>query len=1086
LKLTKAFNLQSIINDPFFLSLKSEASTFEEILSDEYSKLPGQKENADKAALRLSAWCRSAASGDWTLFSKRLKRDHLCIEDVLARFSTVEATSNCSPDWIIDSKWIMDCLETCCSLEFEEQWKKESFKKLPFETLFLKIIEVAGQKVIVRLEFDHTYYFSKSGWLSIELLLLSQISSLFEAVLFDLFTKFSTAEKSAHSTKIIDPLDDDQYARFILNLQKQGIRNLFKEKPVLIRLLANVTRHWIEATVLLLERIHADFTEITQSFKSNAEYFSITRVIGGLSDHHNFGEAVLILVINDVYKIVYKPKDLSLDNEWGKLCEKLNSNNSPVKLQAVKIILRDGYGWTEFIPHDACTSEDEFAIFFKRAGSWLALFHLYAGADMHFENIIACGSNPVPIDLEMLLQGTSPENELSSPELSALNEANHKIANSVLSVGMLPAYTRLANNKIVDLGGLNGVPQSFSVNIWDNINKNGMCWSKIIKTDETFLNIPHSNGVYAQLDDHLIDFINGFKTYSNFLLEIKQKKGSAFFFDNFKGLKVRKLIRPTRFYALLMERLKDHRTMSDGVTWSVQADFIARLADWNSSHDIIWPLQKSERDALLCLNIPHFTTLSDGGQINDFRGTLIASPALNGLSRALTRFENLNQEEIAWQTKVIELSTFTTSTALDKYSSEKYKFDRIMPSTKKNTQPMVEYKKCVDSMLDVINKAALKKDNSVAWLSLNWLGDSEAAQLMPMGPDLYSGTLGIALFFAGHYQYSGSKSSQLMSYKVIDTIRYSITQNTAARWARNLGIGGATGLGSIVYGLATMSQLLNDPKILGDAELAVGLFTADLIAADEALDVIAGSAGAILCLLKLHKLSGSSLALDKAILCGNHLLKMPRYGQKGARSWTFSKNSQTPLGGMSHGASGFALAMFSLFELTKRDDFLEAGKECLNYEKSTFSPKNNNWADLRVEKQFLCQWCHGAVGIGLSRLSILKIWDGYREEIQEDIQNSIKIAEKNWPNRTDTLCCGTLGSIEFLRETSRVLNKPELADLSSHRLLEIILSSKEKGKYSIFTKDLEFSLGLFQGAAGIGYTALRQVNDKLPNILLWQ
>lgn len=38
---------------------------------------------------------------------------------------------------------------------------------------------------------------------------------------------------------------------------------------------------------------------------------------------------------------------------------------------------------------------------------------------------------------------------------------------------------------------------------------------------------------------------------------------------------------------MLMQRPKDHRSMDDGITWSLQANFLARLADWDNPKDII-------------------------------------------------------------------------------------------------------------------------------------------------------------------------------------------------------------------------------------------------------------------------------------------------------------------------------------------------------------------------------------------------------------------------------------------------------------------------------------------------------------------
>jgi hypothetical protein len=96
--------------------------------------------------------------------------------------------------------------------------------------------------------------------------------------------------------------------------------------------------------------------------------------------------------------------------------------------------------------------------------------------------------------------------------------------------------------------------------------------------------------------------------------------------------------------------------------------------------------------------------------------------------------------------------------------------------------------------------------------------------------------------------------------------------------ARSLGTGGATGLGSIVYALTVISKCLHDRDLFADARAAANLFTDDLIAADKQLDVLGGSAGAILCLLRLYRDSQSTDVLRRAIKCGEHLLAQNRIG----------------------------------------------------------------------------------------------------------------------------------------------------------------------------------------------------------------
>jgi hypothetical protein len=65
--------------------LTAGATQFDEPLSDDFEALPGQKADSDVAAKRLAA--QVSAIGDWSLFNRRLARDGLTLEYVLARFT---------------------------------------------------------------------------------------------------------------------------------------------------------------------------------------------------------------------------------------------------------------------------------------------------------------------------------------------------------------------------------------------------------------------------------------------------------------------------------------------------------------------------------------------------------------------------------------------------------------------------------------------------------------------------------------------------------------------------------------------------------------------------------------------------------------------------------------------------------------------------------------------------------------------------------------------------------------------------------------------------------------------------------------
>ena len=103
-----------------------------------------------------------------------------------------------------------------------------------------------------------------------------------------------------------------------------------------------------------------------------------------------------------------------------------------------------------------------------------------------------------------------------------------------------------------------------------------------------------------------------------------------------------------------------------------------------------------------------------------------------------------------------------------------------------------------------------------------------------------------------------------------------------------------------------------------------------------------------------------------------------------------------------------------------------------------------------------------------------------------DIRNALVGVERNWPSQVDTLCCGTLGSIEFFCEAGRTLGRSDLRELASRRLMTLLEAATSTGDYRWNSGNRQFNLGLFRGLAGVGYTLLRQVDNSLPNVIMWE
>ena len=1062
------------------------AATIDELLSDDFESLPGQKGDAELAARRLAAWCQSCASGDWSLFGQRLKRDGLTFGQVLSRFATVRRKAIASqPVWLDDAIWIETALQSPVKIG-KQIVRLDEGEPCAFEHLFAPAVEKAEALLwrgIDRRAFDNL---NSSARNSLRHLLLSELSNLSAPALYERFSKTrKITGLSLDTVKSRQNVGIAHYDQFVAEMKAGGFRSLFEEKPVLLRLIATVTRQWIDTTRELILRLDADRAVIQQVILQSARDNRVAKIEGELSDPHNRGHSVQIITFDDGSRVIYKPKDLRLDVVWQNMIERFNRAKPPVELKAMRAISRDGYGWTEFIDHTGCGDKDDFKDFFRRAGAWLALFHLFATNDMHQENMIAFGSDPVPIDLETILQANAEELEAQEPEMLAYNAAIEIVANSVMAVGLLPAYGRSPDNKVFAIGGMTADWNKKTKLRWNNINSDEMRPTKLQEAGMASPNLPHIDGQYVKFGDYIEDFIGGFEEYARFLIGQTRGANEGRLFDGFAGLPVRKVIRATRFYYMLRQRLRNHRTMEDGVIWSAQVDFIARLADWERDSELFWPLQRAERLALTALDVPYFLTTTDGHEIRDTNGISIQIDTPSGMERARTRLQNFNEEDLTWQITVIQQNTSSLSRS---NGSATARVGLALPPDVAITPAKEMFVAESDTIADELANYAIRRGPTAAWIGLDWLGDSDVFQLVCLGPDLYNGICGIAVFLAAHATVTGRGSSGELALAALSHIRKDLRSRNAARRARSLGLGAATGLGSIIYTLTTMSKNLQNKSLLADAHAAAELITDDLIAADKQLDVMGGSAGAILCLLRLYRDTNSSDALRRAERCGEHLLRQPRVGPEGHNCWIGQGFGSHPLNGMSHGAAGFAYALASLSVATGRDDFAQAAFECIEFEDSSYDAERHNWPDLRGsgEPHWPCQWCHGAPGIGLARIGTSKRGGLDAKPLVADICNALVGAERGWPSQLDTLCCGTLGNIEFFRAAGDVLGRSDLRRLASQRLTTLLEVAKLNGDFRWNGGNRRFNLGLFRGLAGVGYTLLREVNDSLPNVLIWE
>jgi type 2 lantibiotic biosynthesis protein LanM len=1068
----------------FFERLVARAATIDERLSDKFEPLPGQKRDTDLAAQRLAAWCRSCASGDWSLFGRRLARDGLTFDQVLPRLATARyRPAAVQPAWLDDAIWIEAALRS----KADVAPRVGDTAPYAFEHLLWPLVQQADALLSAAVEARALAKLTEAARGCLVIMLLKELSSLCAPALYELFAQARKKESpSSQPAERPNGASASRYGQFVADMEAGGFRRLFESKPVLLRLMAVVTRQWIDTTSEFIRRLNEDLTAITRDIFQSGDAGAVVTIEGDRSDRHNGGHSVLIAGFEDGSRVVYKPKNLQIDAAWLILVEQLNAAGAPVALKAARTVARDGYGWTEFIDHTGCADQTGYRRFFRRAGAWLALFHCFAATDMHQENIIAAGDHPVPIDLEMILQGVERD-AVQAPEEQAAAAAREILSQSVMMVGLLPAYGRSPNNAVFAMGGMTSQWDVKSRLDWHDINSDAMRPAMVKEASKSNPNLPHVDGRYAKFGGHVEDFIAGFSDYARFLSHLYRGADQGKLFDGFVGLPIRKVIRPTRFYHMLLQRLKNYRTMDDGIVWSAQVDFLARLADWAIDDDPLWHFQRRERDALVGLDVPHFLTAEDGTAPRHAADISINTKSISGLDVARARLDHLDEKEIAWQIEVIRENTGARVKPAPAIVSEPQQQASLLPDSAQ-TSAKETFSAEADRIAEELNRNAIRRGPGAAWIGLDWLGDAEVFQLVCLDQSLYNGNAGIAVFLAAHAATRSNSSSAELALAAVALLRKNLRSRNAARMARSMGVGGAVGLGSVIYALCVMSRSLKNGDLLADALKAADLFTDELIAADKQLDVISGSAGGILSLLRLYRDTQSEDVLKRAIKCGEHLMSQPRLGPEGRRSWVGQGFGSQALNGMSHGAAGFAYALASLAAASGRAEFEQAAEECIAFEDSSYDPERKNWPDLRnpAGPAWSCRWCHGAPGIGLARLATGRSARIDAKRLDADIRNAVEGVQQRSPAELDTLCCGTLGSIEFFCEAGRSLDRSDLRDLAAQRLMAVLEQAALTGDYRWNSGQRQFNLGLFRGVSGVGYTLLRQIDLSLPNILTWQ
>ena len=884
-----------------------------------------------------------------------------------------------------------------------------------------------------------------------------------------MFSEFSEFRKYSGS--------EGSYKNFVFHTI-QNWEDFFLTYSVLARLLSQRTIYWCDAVSEMLTRLSQDAKKLSNFFDLKEEPINCTSITIPWSDSHDDARFLVVLHYINSISIVYKPRPIEIGRAFNELLSWLKSNTQLLLPSIIRTLPMSGYGYIEYINQDSTKPTDDY---FTRCGSLLFLLYILSTTDCHYENLMCFSNSPILIDTETIL---TPEHFIDSDAITESERyAGRIINNSVLRTGFLPGWSVIPGQKgAVDISGFRSYQLSANSSqtpiIWSSVNTDSMMVSTIPSSNTN----PSKHTTFE--DKQQVDAVcQGFSDAYNFFTSNKELLfESNDLFNRFLNLNCRIVFRPTNVYwRLLLESLSPLSCQS-GIDRSILLDKLA-LA-W-TSHKVpayCALVIQQEHESLSKGDIPYF--LHNTSSLNVY--CVNADNHFEALKESsfdsmLCRVSQLDKIDLEFQVQCIRASFASVRIGAGHSQITNTRQRDIELSGKEEIQ--LDKQKLTKHISEIVRhldqRSIVSSDSSISWIGLDYDVFSQSFRMAQLDPiTLYSGSGGIALFFAAYSKINEDSKTRSIACNIADRIQSILCNGDNLP----LQVGGYfTGHTGAAVTLFHIGEILNERDYVMSAVRIIEDVTDDLISNDTYLDVISGSSGAIIAINTILAKTKNEKLKNIVLSLALHILKEAHHKDNGALYW---KNvNLTGCLGLAHGNSGFALALALAYKITGVYDFAAKALAAIKFEDNYYNSEFNDWEDSRSPKgslSFAGSWCHGAPGIALSRMYLAKLLSD--NDLGTQASKALLACTKT-ALISDHTCCGLSGVVEALligarwseNNKSEQYAKSILAKICERSYLGFMMSQDIAPATNI--------LGFMQGVSGIGYTMLRYLDPELPSIL---
>jgi lantibiotic modifying enzyme len=231
------------------------------------------------------------------------------------------------------------------------------------------------------------------------------------------------------------PIAQTRERRFALDNDTTLLETII-EFPDLLETAAQLISAWINAQRELFARLLRDRADLCSVFLRARQSFRIIHIRARLSDPHDGAKTATMIEFVNRRRVIYKPRSSGGEELWFEALRWLNRNGLPLLFRVPKMLSRRSYFWMEFLQTKDCESPTAVRLFYFRWGAQAALAQILGATDLHRDNWLAVGAQPILVDAELI--GAAEPTSFRGTS----NSKHRQSLPALLQTGLLPFTSR--------------------------------------------------------------------------------------------------------------------------------------------------------------------------------------------------------------------------------------------------------------------------------------------------------------------------------------------------------------------------------------------------------------------------------------------------------------------------------------------------------------------------------------------------------------------------------------------------------------------------------------------------------------------